>query len=207
MKKFLITLFLISYSLFTYSQDEKAVLTTKISEAKSHHTSGNLEEAHFALEEALVAVDNLIGKLILDKLPTSINEFQVNSEADEHVATTAGFAGVYVLRKYEDKNNSDAEKERYVEFSLVNDSPFFGMVNAFLSNPLGGMIPGQKRIKIDGYKAMFQEEEDSDPKEYTVLLPFNQSLITMKFVGVGSETDAIGMANKFPIKEIIEIAQ
>lgn len=203
MKIFIISLILISFTFSAYSQDE---LSAKLSEARTQYTSGNLEDARFALEQALVEVDNIIGKLILDQLPTSLNEFKVNSEEDSHVGSTAGFAGVYVLRKYEDPNHS-GDSDKYIEFSLVNDSPFMGMVNAFVSNPLAGAVPGQKRLKIDGYKAMLQKPDNDENSEYSVLLPFNQSLISIKFMGVSSESDVIGMTNQFPVKEIINIAQ
>ena len=41
-----------------------------------------------------------------------------------------------------------------------------------------------KSIKIDGYKGMFEMVEGSDPVEHNVNIPFNQSLLSLQYIGI-----------------------
>ncbi|MEJ7676328.1 MAG: hypothetical protein WKG06_00290 [Segetibacter sp.] len=63
-KLFILTLFLFVVS-FAYSQDFKKELAT----AKTSYKSGKLEDAHFALQQTLQALDITIGKEVLKLFP------------------------------------------------------------------------------------------------------------------------------------------
>ncbi|MEM6700738.1 MAG: hypothetical protein AAF599_20200, partial [Bacteroidota bacterium] len=77
---------------------------------------------------------------------------------------------------------------------------------SFLASPIMNIASGRKSMKIDGYKSALETSE-SDPKTYTIYIPFSKSLITLTFNGYDSETEVIGLANQLPIKEVIEVAQ
>ncbi len=174
----------------------------KLAEAKASYASGDLENARFVLQEALIELDEIIGKEILALLPEELGDMKAILDEDENVATAAGFTGLYILRKY-----ANADESQTLELTIMNDSPFMAMVSGFMTSPIGGMVPGRKRIKIDGYKTMVEKVQDADPTEYNFFLPFDQSLLTMNFKGVNSETDVTNMANKIPVGEIVAISK
>ena len=173
-------------------QDASALLAS----ASSHYSSKDLESTRYDLQRSLVEVDVLIGKMILGMLPTQLNGLAMVEGSDEHVASAAGFAGVYVIRTYE-----SADKSQKIEFSLIDDSPLMGAVSTFLSSPLMVGLSGKKTIKVDGYKGMFEQVEGSDPVEHNVSIPNNQSLLTLNFLGV-SEADANRASAQVPVGQI-----
>ena len=121
-----------------------------------------------------------------------------NPEEDEHVAEAGGFAGVYVRRTYVSEDGLTS-----AEISLMDDSPMMAAVSAFLATPLMGLT-GNKQIRIDGYKGMFEEVADSDPKEFNINIPNNQSLLSMNFVNL-DERPVTNAANEIPVGEIFSL--
>jgi hypothetical protein len=170
-----------------------------ISSASSSYSSKDFEATRYNLQRALVEIDVLIGKMVLDMLPSSLAGLNAVEGSDEHVATAAGFAGVYVMRTY-----ASADESQTIEFSLIDDSPMMGAVSSFMSSPLMVGLSGKKSIKIDGYKGMFEAVEDSDPLEHNINIPYNQSLLTLKYVGFG-ENKVTGSANQVPVGDIFRL--
>ncbi|WPP51743.1 hypothetical protein [Catalinimonas niigatensis] len=179
------------------SNDVNAYLST----AQSKYSSKDLEASRFELQRALTEVDIMIGKKILEMLPTELGDMKAIDTNDEYVASTAGFAGVYVQRIYE-----SADQKKRAEVSLIDDSPMMAMVSAFLSSPLLMAVPGKQTIKIDGYRGMFEKTEDADYNTFNISLPSNQSLLTINFTDV-NETDANKFANMVPVGEIFTLVK
>lgn len=170
-----------------------------LSAATSKYKSKNLEGSRFDLQRSLIDIDVLIGVKILSMLPTEMAGLKVVQQEDEHVASTAGFAGVYVRRFYQ-----SADKTKSIEISMLDDSPLMGAVSAFLSSPLLVGLSGKKSINIDGYKGMKEKVEGSDPVEYNVNIPSNQSMLTMNFVNI-SDTDVNKSSNSVPVGDIFSM--
>lgn len=178
---------------------EEGSAKSHLSSASSKYKSENLEGSRFDLQRSLVDIDEMIGKKILEMLPTELAGLKVVDTEDEHVATAAGFAGVYVKRIYE-----SADKSKFIEISLIDDSPIMGAVSAFLSNPLLVGLSGKKSVNIDGYKGMKEQIEGSDPVEYNINIPSNQSMLSMNFVNI-SGGDVNKSSNAVPVGEIFSL--
>ncbi|MEL6191870.1 MAG: hypothetical protein AAFR66_07460 [Bacteroidota bacterium] len=175
-------------------------------EAKSQYAAGNLDDARFALEQALTELDELVATKILEITPTQIGDLQAIAENDQYSGTSIGLTGLYVFRSYENPSNP----EQSMEMSIMTNSPLLASVTNFLSNSiLGGIASsamGQKRIKVDGYKAMLQKDENTEEERYTINIPFSESLITLEFSGMDENT-VLTNSNQVPVSQIVKIAQ
>jgi hypothetical protein len=66
----------------------------------------------------------------------------------------------------------------------------------------------QKRIKIEGYKALLTRNADNEGTvSYDLQMPFSGSLLTFQCTGIEDENEVIGMANSIPVDEIVTIAR
>lgn len=170
-----------------------------LNSASSSYSSKDLESTRYSLQRALEEIDILIGQKILEMLPTEIAGLKSSPDADEHIASAAGFAGIYIERFY---FSTDTLKQ--MEITLVDDSPLISMINAFVNTPMVMGMSGKKSIKIDGYKGMYEQVENADPKEITINIPSNQSLLTMRFTGM-DDASASDAANKVPVGAIFKL--
>ena len=178
---------------------------SKLSEAKSAYKGGNLDDSRFALQQALDALDAVIGKEILTLLPDKMGDMVADEKSDNVTGSSAGFGGIYVNRDYADSENKISSS-----FQLISDSPLLKGINAILAMPgiMTGSDPNQKRIKVDGYKSLMQKNEGDDGSvSYDVQIPFGNSLITFHCEGVSSESDVEAMANTIPVSKIVKLAQ
>src|ERR1044072_325825 len=126
--KYLIILGCILFTTNIFSQDFK----TDIATAKTAYSSGKLEDAHFALQQAMQEIDIIIGKEVLNLLPAKMDTLSANTSDDE-VTSNVGFMGSTIHRSY-GQNNS-------VDLSIIGNSPLISTLNTFLNTPLlGGMM-------------------------------------------------------------------
>jgi len=199
MKKLLILTFInISSCSALLAQD----ITASLGEAKSAYTSGNLDDARFALEQTLQQIDQEVGKEILKILPTDFAGMSYHENEDNVTGTNLGFAGLFVDRNF-------SAEGKNANIAIIGDSPLMASVNAILAMPgiLTGGNQNQKRIKIDGYKSLLEKENHDDGSEsFTIQIPASATLITLNCHGV-SENEAINMANQIPVTEIVKLAQ
>lgn len=198
MKKLNIILFLLTAATLTFGQD----VAQKLNTAKSSYKSGDLENTRFALQEALNEVNHTIGKEILALLPKSMGNMNAVPESDDVTGVNIGFAGLYVSRDYSGENNSSS-------FEIVSDSPLLSGISSLLTmSVFMAADPNQKRIKVDGYKALLTREESTEGAvSYNMQLPFGSSLLTFECDGVSSEEDVMSMINSIPVAEIVRVAQ
>lgn len=199
MRTFIVTIFAVS--LFTFSAKAQDV-SSSLSEARASYTSGNLDDARFALEETLRQIDQAIGKEILEKLPQSVSGMNYRQEDDGVVGTSLGFVGLFVNREYySDTQNASIE--------IIGDSPLMAGLNALLAMPamITGSDPNQKRIRVQGYKSLMQKSTSEDGSEsYSIQIPGNSTLITVNCNNM-SENAAVALANAIPVSEIFKLAQ
>lgn len=198
MKKINIILLLLSVATFTYGQE----VAQKLSTAKSSYKSGDLENTRFALQEALNDVNRTIGNEILALLPKSMGSMNVVAESDDVTGVNMGFAGLYVNRDYAGENSSSS-------FQIVSDSPLLSGISSLLTmSVFMATDPNQKRIKVDGYKALLTREESTEGEvSYDMQLPFGSSLLTFECDGISSEDEVMSMINSIPVAEIIRVSQ
>src|SRR6266700_1106484 len=126
--KYLIILISMFITTAVFSQN----FTTDIATAKTSYASGNLEDAHFALQQAMQEIDIIIGKQVIALLPATMGNFAANTK-DDNVMSNIGFMGSTIHRSY-GQNDS-------VDLSIIGNSPLITTLNAFLNTPmLGGMM-------------------------------------------------------------------
>jgi hypothetical protein len=181
-----------------FSQDVQA----NLDKASSSYQSGDLENARFALQEALNYINQAIGQEILGLLPASIGGMEKTADGDNVTGTGMGFAGLFVNREYAGGNKN-------ASIEIVGDSPMMAGINALLSMPAFlSSDPNQKRIKIGTYKALqTKSTDDQGIVTYDIQLPFTSSLLTFRCTGVQNETEVAGMANSIPADKIAKLAE
>lgn len=194
--------FLAAMSLMTsiWAQD----FDKNIATAKSSYSSGDLENARFAMEQLMRDLDIAIGKEILKLLPVKAGALNVNQKDDNVTGGGGTMTGLFVHRSF-----GAIPKSASIE--IINNSPLINSVQSILTMPLiGGMMrdENQKVIKVQGYKSLLQKNVDSETNktDYELQIPFNNTLLTVKMDDT-TEAEITGIANAIPIPKIAQIAQ
>lgn len=175
-----------------------------IATAKSSYSSGDLENARFAMEQLMRDLDIAIGKEILKLLPVKAGALNVNQKDDNVTGGGGTMTGLFVHRSF-----GAIPKSASIE--IINNSPLINSVQSILTMPLiGGMMrdENQKVIKVQGYKSLLQKNVDSETNktDYELQIPFNNTLLTVKMDDT-TEAEITGIANAIPIPKIAQIAQ
>jgi hypothetical protein len=174
-----------------------------IATARSTYTSGNLQDARFAMEQMLRDLDIAIGKEILKLLPTTIGSLPA-AQKDDNVSGSGGYVGLYVNRHY-------GTEPKRASIEIINNSPLINSLNAILSMPvIGGMMrdENQKVVKVQGYKSILNKQVNTETGKtnYELQIPMNNTLLTLKMDDT-SEGEITGVANTIQLAKIVQIAQ
>lgn len=199
MKKLIIfslSLFILSAS---FAQDFKQDMAT----AKTSYAAGKLEDAHFALLQAMQEIDMIVGKEVLNLLPAKMNDTLNTNAKNDHVMANTGYLGTTIHRDYGNMNAASIE--------IISNSPMIGTLNAFLNTPiLGGMMRDEntKIVKVQGYKGRLEKQGDdgNGKTNYDLQIPFGNALLTFTVKGT-TETDIMTMANTIPLQNIAKLIQ
>jgi len=172
-----------------------------IATAKTAYGAGKLEDAHFALQQAMQEVDLTIGKEVLLLLPSKIDVLESVSK-DDNVSSNIGFVGATIHRAY-------GKTGRKADISIISNSPLVSMINTTLNTPmLGGMLSGGniKTVKIQGYKAQLEKQpgSTSDKNSYQLQIPLGSALITFK-VDDCTDSDILQFADTIPLLKIAKL--
>lgn len=191
----------ISFTLTSISVSAQNV-DERLNEAQSAYGQGKLEEARFALQQAMNEIDLAIGREILQLLPATMGDIPYNDADDNVGSASMGFAGLYVNRKYQ------SVEETSVSLQIIADSPLLAGINAILSLPMFGSDPNQKRIRVGNYRSLLQRSEGSDGTvSWDIQVPFGSSLLTLNYKGINDENTVVTMANSLPIDQISRLLQ
>lgn len=175
---------------------------TNVSTAKTSYTSGKLEDAHFALQQALQEIDITIGKEVLKLFPAKMDTLNANTK-DDNVTGNIGFVGATIHRSY-GMNDKKAEVE------VISNSPLIGSLNMFLNSSLGGfMNDGKtKSVKVQGYKGRLTQQEASETGKlsYRLEIPFNNALLSLNLTNT-TDTEILKLANNLPLADIAKLIQ
>ena len=195
--KYLIILVSMLFTTTVFSQN----FTADITNAKTAYASGKLEDAHFALQQAMQEIDIIIGKEVIALLPAKMDNFTANTK-DDNIMNNVGYMGSTIHRSW--GQNDD------VDLSIIGNSPLIQTLNAFLNTPvLGGMMSNgnNKIIKVQGYKAQLSKEDNGNGQtNYTIQIPLGSSLIT--FVAKNTtDTQITTWANTLPLQQIAKLLQ
>lgn len=176
---------------------------SKLNEATSAYNSGKLDDARFALQQALGEIDKAIGKEILGMLPNQLGNMGYSSDNDQVTGASASITGLYVNRSY-------GADPKSVQVEIMSDSPLLTSLNTLLSLPvlMGSSDPNQKRVKVSGYKALLQKNTgENNEVSYDLQIPVKNTLITLHCKGIESENDILSMAAAIPVDKIVKISQ
>jgi hypothetical protein len=200
MKKLIITACFLVLAFISFAQED---FKTQIATAKTSYAAGKLEDAHFALQQAMQELDMIIGKEVLKLLPAKLADTLAMNPKEDHVAANVGFVGATIHRSYGSKNNAQVE--------IINNSPMIGTLNMFLNSALlGGMMRDEntKVVKVQGYKARLEKQGDNEngKPNYNLQIPFNSALMTVTVNGA-SENEVLAMANTMPLQNIAKLIQ
>jgi hypothetical protein len=199
MKKRLLAI-LIWLPLLSGAQDFAKNLAT----ARSSYSAGRLEDTRFALEQMLGDLDIVIGKEIIELLPTKVASLNYNAKEDNVTGGSGTVTGLFVERRY-------GAETKTATINVFNNSPLMSSINTILSMPLiGGMMrdENQKVIKIQGYKSLLNKIVDSDTGKtnYELQVPMNNTLLTVKMDDT-SEKEIAAVANGLQLSKIAQLAQ
>lgn len=195
MKNFIILIIILGC--FTVSaQDFAKNMVT----AKSAYSSGDLENARFAMQQMMTEIDMAIGQEILKLLPAKLETMAANTKADNVTANT-GITGVMIHRDY-------GTGEKIGTIDVMGNSPLVASLNAILQLPFMANSGDQKVIKVEGYKGILQKSVDGETNKtsYTLQIPINATLLTMT-VPNSTEAEVIKMANTIPVAQIAKMVQ
>ena len=199
MKKLIVILSVVFISVNVLAQDFKKDMAT----AKSAYNAGKLEEAHFALQQAMQEIDLIVGKEVLKLLPPKMDSLTINTK-DDNVSSNVGFVGATIHRSY-------GKYAKKADLSIISNSPMVAMINTFLNTPIfGGMMndANTKTVKVQGYKARLEKKPGSaeDKNDYELQVPLGSALITFT-VDDCSDTEILAMANTIPLPQIAKLIQ
>ena len=199
MKKYLTTILLIL--LFLGMKGQTQDVAGLLSTARGDYESGNLENARFSLQEALNGINHAIGRDMLALMPDNLGSLEKDVDQDNVTGVNTGFAGLFVSREYLDDNQN-------ASVEIVSDSPLIGGIKTLLSMPAFLMKdPNQKRIKVEGQKALLTRNESETSVGYEVQLIFGSTLFTFRTDGVDSENEVLAMLQQIPVKDLISVAE
>lgn len=191
-------LILLVFSMHLTAQE----VTTNLDEARSSYNAGDLENTRFTLQEALNGINETIGYEILETLPVKLGDMEKVEGSDAVTGTNMGFAGLYVSREFKGDSTT-------ASFQIISDSPLLSSISAMLSmSVFFASDPDQKRIKIDGYKALLTRNEDEQGRvSYDTQLPFGNSLMNIEITGIKEEKKVTGVLDEVPVGQVVEIAK
>jgi len=200
MKRTTVIAFLLVLGAGTWLQAQD--VPARYDEARSAYQSGNLEDARFALQQALNEINQVVGREILNLLPAEWNGMTIDTAADNVTGTSAGFAGLYVNRGYTGEN-------REASIEIISDSPMLASLNAVLTMPaFMASDQNQKRIKVSNYKALMTKDVDEQGNaSYEIQVPCSSLLLTISCSGIQDEDEAVNMANSLPVDQIVKLTR
>jgi len=194
MKIIIPVLFLAAISQFICAQE----FDKEIASAKTAYTAGNYDDSRFAVQNALNAIDIQIGRQVLALLPAKINDMSSTAANDQVSSQGTAYVGMFVQRIWEKTGSGK------VTFSIISDSPLMGSINTLLMLPFISSDSNQKKIKVEGYKAILEKKvgENAATTGYNIMLPLNNTLLQVNYEGSISEQDFLTILQQIPVSKV-----
>jgi hypothetical protein len=199
MKHFMSLIFVLGFTITAKAQDFTKAMTT----AKTAYSAGKLEDAHFALQQAMQEVDLIIGKEVLKLLPPKMDTLSIDAK-DDNVSSNIGFVGATIHRSY-------GKATRKADLTIISNSPMVAMINTVLNtHMMGGLMNDgkSKTVKVQGYKARLEKQDGNTEGKtnYELQIPLGSALITFK-VDDATDTKMLELANTIPLQQIAKLIQ
>jgi len=169
-----------------------------LNDAESSYKAASYGEARYALQQAMLGVELEIGNQILKSLPETISGLNRVEEKDQVTSTGAGWAGLTILRKYND------DKEKQLTVTIANNAMWMSAVNMYFSSggyaQTNGGEQNWKQTKVKGNRAIIEYDESSG---YKLSVPIGQSsLIVYDGINFATETEMMKAAEALDIDGI-----
>ena len=169
-----------------------------LNDAESSYKAASYGEARYALQQAMLGVELEIGNQILKSLPETISGLNKVEEEDQVTSTGAGWAGLTILRKYND------DKEKQLTVTIANNAMWMSAVNMYFSSggyaQTNGGEQKWKQTKVKGNRAIIEYDESSG---YKLSVPIGQSsLIVYDGINFATETEMMKAAEALDIDGI-----
>ncbi len=199
MKKIIFIFVIALLSFVASAQDFDKAMGT----AQTAYGAGKLEEAHFALMQALQEMDLIIGKEVLKLLPEKAESLSANIK-DDAVTTIPGLIGTSMVRTY-------GTIGKTAEVSILSNSPMVAAMNTMLNMPIiGGMMSDGKSkiVRFQGYKGRLEKEESGDAGKtnYELQLPMGSALVTVRMQDC-TETEITNLINAIPLQKVAKLIE
>ena len=198
MKNFILLIALAAAANVCRAQDFNKAMAT----AKASYSAGKLEDAHFALQQAMQEVDLTVGKEVLKLLPSKMGTM-TSASKDDNVSSNVGFVGATIHRAY-------GQGAQNADISIIDNSPLIAMTNSMLNMPMMGMMSGgkDKNVKVQGYKARLEKQAGSSPDKssYELQIPLGNALFTFK-VNDCTDDQILALADTIPLQEIAKLIE
>lgn len=170
--------------------------------AKASYSAGKLDDAHFALQQAMQEVDLTVGREVLKLLPSKLGTMP-SVDKDDNVSSNVGFVGATIHRTY-------GQGVQNADISIIDNSPLIAMTNTMLNTPMIGMLSNGKNkiVKIQGYKGRLEKEAGSTPDKYSyeLQIPLGNALFTFK-VNDCTDDQILALADTIPFQEIAKLIE
>jgi hypothetical protein len=171
-------------------------VSQQITEAETAHTAGNLNEARYSIQQALLGIEIQMGKQILTSLPATVASLPKDTVEDKVVSTQWGWANLTIQRVYRKDDK---------EFSIMigNNAAYAGFMDILFAGNYTqstGETQNFKQIKVKGNKAVIKFEKNSG---YTVLVQLGQSgMITFQGINFSNEQEVMTAVNAIDVDGI-----
>ncbi|PZR36153.1 MAG: hypothetical protein DI538_14320 [Azospira oryzae] len=169
-----------------------------LNDAESAYKKASYGESRYAIQQAMLGVELEIGNKILKSLPETISGLKKDADADQVTSTGYGWAGLTILRKYNDN------KEKELRVTIANNTVWMSAVNMYLASGAYAQQTGGeqnwKQTKVKGNRAIIEYDESSG---YKLSVPVGQSsLLVYEGVNFASEKEIMAAADAIDIDGI-----
>ncbi len=166
--------------------------------AETSYKAASYGEARYAVQQAMLGVELEIGNQILKSLPETISGLKKNEKEDQVTSTGSGWAGLTILRKYND------DKDKQLTVTVANNAMWMSALNMYFTSggyaQTNGGEQNWKQTKLKGNRAIIEFDEGSG---YKLSVPLGQSsLIVYEGVNFASEPDMMKAAEAVDIDGI-----
>ena len=171
-------------------------VTQQITDAETAQSGGNLSEARYSIQQALLGIELQMGREILQKLPATVVSLPKDTLEDRVVSTQWGWANLSIQRIYR-------KEDKQLSVLIGNNSMYAGFMDILFAGNYtqsNGETQNFKQIKVKGNKAVIKFSENEG---YTVLVQLGQSgMITFSGINFSTEQDMMTAVNTFDIDSI-----
>lgn len=166
-------------------------ITGAIDEAVSAYKDGQLAEAASQLDYAAALIRQQRAKALEAVFPKPMKGWTADEAESESAGGAMMGGGISASRGY-------TRGESEVRIELVTDSPMLQSMMGMLNNPALITMNGGKLIKIQGHKAILNNEEENQP-EITLIVD-GKAMFTLTGYGISvDELKAYGEALKLDV--------